>query len=143
MELQYNSQTPTIQNHGTIAPQCDSHGNLKVSIEAGGGGGGGGGGSSLVTSTGSWVNATLTTSGVDQNVLGANSDRIAIQIINHSTTATIWASFHGTANASQHKYIELLPGDMWENPPNWCPSGALHMVADDDNVPYAIIEGVP
>ena len=69
---------------------------------------------------------SITTGGTAQNALSANSGRKYLFIQNVST-GDLWFSSIATAVQDQPS-IRLRPGDSYENPPHFCPTGAISVI---------------
>lgn len=64
-----------------------------------------------------------------EDVLAADLGRTYVEIQNPSTESEIiYFNFDGTAAADETSR-SLLPGEAWWNPPGFCPTGALSVLA--------------
>ncbi|MEI8166700.1 MAG: hypothetical protein WCG26_09975 [Chloroflexales bacterium] len=64
---------------------------------------------------------TITTGGVAQVLAAANASRVYL-FVQNTSTGTLSLSFTGTASLTT---LQLAPGASYENPPHFCPVGAI------------------
>lgn len=91
----------------------------------------GGGATTITPISGSLTDrsGTITTGGTAQNAAAALSTRKYLYIENPITaTARLWFSTVATAVADSPS-ISLEPGQSWENPSHFCPTGAVSVIA--------------
>ncbi|MEI8166445.1 MAG: hypothetical protein WCG26_08700 [Chloroflexales bacterium] len=79
---------------------------------------------------------TVTTGGQAQVLLPANAARRWLYIQNTSA-GILYLSFTGTASLSG---IQLAPGASYENPPHFCPTGAISIYGAASAQTFAAME---
>jgi len=84
---------------------------------------------------------TITTGGTAQTAAAANTSRKYLFIENpYTATETLWFSTVAAAVADSPS-IALQPGDTWENPPHFCPTGAVSVIAATTGHKWTAREG--
>jgi len=84
---------------------------------------------------------TITTGGTAQQAAAANATRKYLFIQNPSGSGgTLWFSTLATAVAASPS-IELPAGASYENPPHFCPTGAVSVIHGTTNAKYTVREG--
>lgn len=117
--------TPTVDLENG---KFDNAGNVKVATTATSG--------SLTDRSGS-----VTTGGTAQNAAAALTTRKYLYLENpYTATETLWFSTTATAVADSPS-IALQPGDTWENPPHFCPTGAVSVIAATTGHKWTAREG--
>jgi hypothetical protein len=72
---------------------------------------------------------TITTGGTAQEAAPANPNRVYLLVQNPTTSpGPVWFSTSTTAVADSPS-IELQPGQSWESPASFCPTGAISVIA--------------
>jgi hypothetical protein len=79
---------------------------------------------------------TITTGGTAQNAAAALATRRYLYVTNPflksdgsaNPAEPLWVNFTGAANGGSGS-IRLDPGGWWENPPHYCPTGAISVLA--------------
>ena len=71
---------------------------------------------------------TIITGGTAQEAAPENEARVYLLIQNPSTnTGSVWFAV-GTAATAASPSIELQPGQAWESPGSFCPTGAVSVI---------------
>jgi len=79
-------------------------------------------------SSGTPVNrsGSITLGGTAQELAAANTSRSYLFVMNIAGE-DLWVNFGAVAVADQPS-IRLYPGEAYENPPHWCPTGSVSII---------------
>lgn len=87
------------------------------------------------------ASVTISTGGTAQTAAAANTGRRYLFIQNPAGSGgTLWFSTNATAVAASPS-IELVAGASYENPPHYCPTGAVSVIHPTTNAKITVRTG--